>query len=261
MCYWLLCQQTTTTQYDILSRSDTLWAVVECWGGWGVEALTLVYVFLFFVYFPVLSLSGGDESQVALAIVLASSQDCGVYGCSISNEYGTDTTDFLLSVDSKIQYVLRHQMWNLTPITSPVLDQPVFSYSFIWNFTKRWFGRQVSPQCTTLDFLNSSKLFLRLNIFLFIQLERRSRWPHCCSRKALPTVAAGVTSTLAASWPKRCTSEGDLLTKPAEWGSFMVWIPSLSLEAPASSKFKTLLPMGPSRKATFQREMERLRSK
>lgn len=47
--------------------------------------------------------SGGDESQVALAIVLATSQDCGVYSCSISNEYGTDTTDFLLSVDSKTQ--------------------------------------------------------------------------------------------------------------------------------------------------------------
>lgn len=48
--------------------------------------------------------SGGDESQVALAIVLASSQDCGVYGCSVTNEYGTDSTDFLLSVDSKIRY-------------------------------------------------------------------------------------------------------------------------------------------------------------
>ncbi|KAM9754387.1 alpha-protein kinase 3 isoform 1-T1 [Menidia menidia] len=45
--------------------------------------------------------SGGDESQVALAIVLASDQDCGVYGCTISNDYGTDTTDFLLSIDSK----------------------------------------------------------------------------------------------------------------------------------------------------------------
>ncbi|XP_040018550.2 alpha-protein kinase 3 isoform X2 [Gasterosteus aculeatus] len=43
--------------------------------------------------------SGGDESQVALVVVLASSNDCGVYGCSIINEYGTDTTDFLLSTD------------------------------------------------------------------------------------------------------------------------------------------------------------------
>lgn len=52
-------------------------------------------------FFSFLSSSGGDESQVALAIVLASSQDCGVYGCSINNEYGTDTTDYLLSADSK----------------------------------------------------------------------------------------------------------------------------------------------------------------
>ncbi|XP_028305520.1 enolase-phosphatase E1 isoform X2 [Gouania willdenowi] len=43
--------------------------------------------------------SRGDETQVALAIVLASNQDCGVYGCTIQNEYGTDTTDFLLSAD------------------------------------------------------------------------------------------------------------------------------------------------------------------
>lgn len=55
---------------------------------------------------PFLSSSGGDESQVALAVVLASSHDCGVYGCTINNEYGTDTTDFLLSEDSKIQYSL-----------------------------------------------------------------------------------------------------------------------------------------------------------
>lgn len=55
------------------------------------------------VYVDFFSSSGGDESQVALAIVLASSPDCGVYGCTINNEYGTDTTDYLLSVDSKIQ--------------------------------------------------------------------------------------------------------------------------------------------------------------
>lgn len=59
--------------------------------------LYMIVYFLPFFHYP----SGGDESQVALAIVLASSKDCGVYGCSISNEYGTDTTDFLLSEDSK----------------------------------------------------------------------------------------------------------------------------------------------------------------
>lgn len=43
--------------------------------------------------------SAADESQVNLAIVQASSKDSGVYRCTISNEYGTDTTDFQLSTD------------------------------------------------------------------------------------------------------------------------------------------------------------------
>ncbi|KAM3609406.1 uncharacterized protein V6R79_014250 [Siganus canaliculatus] len=54
--------------------------------------------------------SGGDESQVALAIVLASGQDCGVYGCSISNEYGTDTTDYLLSIDIMSEILLKDDL-------------------------------------------------------------------------------------------------------------------------------------------------------
>ncbi|XP_045892360.1 uncharacterized protein alpk3a isoform X2 [Micropterus dolomieu] len=54
--------------------------------------------------------SGGDESQVALAVVLASSQDCGVYGCSINNEYGTDITDYLLSEDILSEILLRDDL-------------------------------------------------------------------------------------------------------------------------------------------------------
>ncbi|XP_028287979.1 titin homolog isoform X2 [Parambassis ranga] len=54
--------------------------------------------------------SGGDESQVALAVVLASSQDCGVYGCTITNEYGTDTTDFLLSIDILSEILLKDDL-------------------------------------------------------------------------------------------------------------------------------------------------------
>lgn len=46
-----------------------------------------------------LFLSAGDETQVNLAIVQASCIDSGVYGCTITNEYGTDSTDFLLSAD------------------------------------------------------------------------------------------------------------------------------------------------------------------
>lgn len=47
-----------------------------------------------------LFLSAGDESQVNLAIVQASSKDSGVYRCTIANEYGTDSTDCLLSAES-----------------------------------------------------------------------------------------------------------------------------------------------------------------
>ncbi|XP_076847207.1 alpha-protein kinase 3 isoform X2 [Brachyhypopomus gauderio] len=54
--------------------------------------------------------SAGDESQVALAIVQASSRDCGVYGCSIKNEYGTDTTDYLLSADILAEFFLRDDL-------------------------------------------------------------------------------------------------------------------------------------------------------
>ncbi|XP_015262387.1 PREDICTED: alpha-protein kinase 3 [Gekko japonicus] len=39
--------------------------------------------------------SSGDEGQAALAIVQVSLKDCGVYQCTIQNEYGTDSTDFL----------------------------------------------------------------------------------------------------------------------------------------------------------------------
>ncbi|XP_033847776.1 alpha-protein kinase 3-like [Periophthalmus magnuspinnatus] len=43
--------------------------------------------------------SAGDETQVHLALAQATSLDTGVYGCTITNEYGTDSTDFLLSAE------------------------------------------------------------------------------------------------------------------------------------------------------------------
>ncbi|XP_072321244.1 alpha-protein kinase 3-like [Eucyclogobius newberryi] len=41
--------------------------------------------------------SAGDETKVNLALAQATSHDTGVFGCTITNEYGTDSTDFLLS--------------------------------------------------------------------------------------------------------------------------------------------------------------------
>ncbi|XP_061734475.1 alpha-protein kinase 3 isoform X2 [Nerophis ophidion] len=40
-----------------------------------------------------------DESQVNLAVVQVSSKDSGVYKCTIANDYGSDSTDFLLGPD------------------------------------------------------------------------------------------------------------------------------------------------------------------
>lgn len=53
-----------------------------------------------------LFLSAGDETQVNLAIAQASCKDAGVYGCTITNEYGTDSTDYLLSVEGTYSFTL-----------------------------------------------------------------------------------------------------------------------------------------------------------
>ncbi|NXT35649.1 ALPK3 kinase, partial [Pelecanoides urinatrix] len=55
--------------------------------------------------------SAGDEGQAALAVVQASQKDCGVYRCVISNEYGTDSTDFVLSPEGHACVVLPHQLF------------------------------------------------------------------------------------------------------------------------------------------------------
>ncbi|CAN9506714.1 unnamed protein product [Ophioblennius macclurei] len=54
--------------------------------------------------------NAGDEVPVNLAIVQASSKDAGVYGCSIANEYGTDSTDILLSTDILAGMSLREDL-------------------------------------------------------------------------------------------------------------------------------------------------------
>uniref|UniRef100_A0A8C9VE24 non-specific serine/threonine protein kinase n=1 Tax=Scleropages formosus TaxID=113540 RepID=A0A8C9VE24_SCLFO len=57
-----------------------------------------------------IKIRAGDESQVALAVVQASSRDCGVYSCSIKNEYGTDSTDYLLSEDILSEFFLKEDL-------------------------------------------------------------------------------------------------------------------------------------------------------
>ncbi|XP_034088036.1 alpha-protein kinase 3-like [Gymnodraco acuticeps] len=54
--------------------------------------------------------NAGDETQVNLAIVQASCIDSGVYSCTITNEYGTDSTDFLLSADVLAGMSLREDL-------------------------------------------------------------------------------------------------------------------------------------------------------
>lgn len=108
--------------------SDTLWVAVAPTGDGSTSVpnnfLSFSFLYFHFALFP----SGGDESQVALAIVQAASQDCGVYSCTINNEYGADTTDFLLSIDSKIQNglemlnTLKYILYNRKPGSNSLLS-------------------------------------------------------------------------------------------------------------------------------------------
>ncbi|XP_077591267.1 alpha-protein kinase 3 [Stigmatopora nigra] len=87
--------------------------------------------------------SAGDETQVALAIVLAASQDCGVYGCTIKNEYGTDTTDFLLSVDVLSDILLKDALEVGEEIEmTPLLFTKGLANSGNWG--DKYFGRIVT---------------------------------------------------------------------------------------------------------------------
>lgn len=69
---------------------------------------------LFYFFFLVLArkitfimfVSAGDETQVNLAVVQASCKDSGVYKCTITNDYGTVSTDCLLSAESMYSFTL-----------------------------------------------------------------------------------------------------------------------------------------------------------
>ncbi|KAM3870624.1 alpha-protein kinase 3 [Diretmus argenteus] len=89
--------------------------------------------------------SGGDESQVALAVVQASSEDCAVYGCSITNQYGTDTTDFLLSVDILSEILLKDDFEVGEEIEmTPMLFTKGLAESGSWG--DKFFGRIMTEQ-------------------------------------------------------------------------------------------------------------------
>ncbi|XP_078140256.1 alpha-protein kinase 3 [Centroberyx gerrardi] len=84
--------------------------------------------------------NAGDETQVNLAIVQASSGDCGVYGCTITNEHGTDATDFLLSVDILAGISLREDLGVGEEIEmTPLMLNKGVADSGVWG--NKFFGR------------------------------------------------------------------------------------------------------------------------
>ncbi|PWA29181.1 hypothetical protein CCH79_00006172 [Gambusia affinis] len=98
--------------------------------------------------------NAGDETQVNLAIVQASSKDSGVYGCSITNEYGSDTTDFLLSADILAGMSLREDLGVGEEIEmTPLIFNKGLADSGIWG--NKFFGRimmtesQIGDSCSS----------------------------------------------------------------------------------------------------------------
>ncbi|XP_068814557.1 alpha-protein kinase 3 isoform X2 [Struthio camelus] len=87
--------------------------------------------------------SAGDEGQAALAIVQASQKDCGVYQCVINNEYGTDSTDFLLSPEVLSGFILREEIEVGEEIEmTPMVFAKGLADSGYWG--DKFFGRVVS---------------------------------------------------------------------------------------------------------------------
>uniref|UniRef100_UPI0037E86868 alpha-protein kinase 3 n=1 Tax=Semicossyphus pulcher TaxID=241346 RepID=UPI0037E86868 len=84
--------------------------------------------------------SAGDETQVNLAIVQASSKDSGVYGCTITNEYGTDSTDYLLSSEILAAFSLREDLAVGEEIEmTPLIFSRGVADSGVWG--NKFFGR------------------------------------------------------------------------------------------------------------------------
>ncbi|KAM3625512.1 uncharacterized protein V6R79_013264 [Siganus canaliculatus] len=84
--------------------------------------------------------NAGDESPVNLAIVQASSKDSGVYRCSITNEYGTDATDCLLSSEILAGMSLREDLGVGEEIEmTPMIFNKGVADSGVWG--NKLFGR------------------------------------------------------------------------------------------------------------------------
>ncbi|KAM9408579.1 alpha-protein kinase 3 [Pholidichthys leucotaenia] len=84
--------------------------------------------------------NAGDEAQVNLVIVQASCKDAGVYGCSISNEFGTDSTDILLSADILTGMSLREDLGVGEEIEmTPLIFNKGVADSGTWG--SKFFGR------------------------------------------------------------------------------------------------------------------------
>ncbi|XP_062244118.1 alpha-protein kinase 3-like [Platichthys flesus] len=101
--------------------------------------------------------SAGDETQVNLAIVQASSRDFGVYGCSITNEYGTDSTDTLLSAEIIAGMSLREDLGVGEEIEmTPLIFTKGLADSGVW--ANKLFGR-ITMQESHIGFGCSHKVW------------------------------------------------------------------------------------------------------
>lgn len=77
---------------------------------WCMNIISLIWWVFFLSLKPSnFIFSAGDEAQVNLAVVQASYKDSGVYKCTITNDYGTDSTDCLLSGESTYFFTLNFQ--------------------------------------------------------------------------------------------------------------------------------------------------------
>ncbi|XP_077479059.1 uncharacterized protein LOC144090977 [Stigmatopora argus] len=89
--------------------------------------------------------SASDESQVNLAIVQASSKDSGVYKCTITNDYGSDSTEFLLGPNILARISLRGDLGVGEEIEmAPLVFSKGVADSGVWG--NKLFGRVMLDQ-------------------------------------------------------------------------------------------------------------------